>query len=272
MHPGIGHPVGPAHQVGRLRDDPDGDVGVGAEQPEVSTSWKTQRAVGGEAGAHAHLVRGAADRLERLRQRQREPDRPAGAHGEEGEQRLELGVLLAAERPAGVGRDHPHLRDRQAEELRDAGLEQVRVLDRAPDGDAVVLGCGQEDVRLDREVGDHRERVGVLDDAVGARGVDVAPPEVPLAQACSSAPGGRPGGPGPGPAGPPGPAPARRSAPRAAPRRDPHEAAASSAASSVSAATAATGSPWNFVSPTASTGGPGRPARSAASGRADRPR
>ena len=55
---------------------------------------------------------------------------------------------------------------------------------RAPDGDAVAVGGGHERVRLDGEVGHHRERVGVLDDEIGraGSGVDVAPAEVVLAK------------------------------------------------------------------------------------------
>ena len=61
-------------------------------------------------------------------------------------------------------------------------LEPVRVLDRAPDGDSVAVGSGHERVRLDREVGDHRERVRVLDDDVGERRVDIAPADLVLAE------------------------------------------------------------------------------------------
>ena len=51
------------------------------------------------------------------------------------------------------------------------------MLDRAPDRDPVTVGRGHERVRLDRELGDHREGVGALDDDLGLAGrrVDVAP-------------------------------------------------------------------------------------------------
>ena len=44
-----------------------------------------------------------------------------------------------------------------------------------PDRDAVAIGGGHEGVRLDGEVRDDRERVGVVHDEVGRRGLDVAP-------------------------------------------------------------------------------------------------
>ncbi len=44
-----------------------------------------------------------------------------------------------------------------------------------PYGDAVAVGRGHEGVRLDREMRDDRERVGVVHDEVGRRGIDVAP-------------------------------------------------------------------------------------------------
>ena len=74
--------------------------------------------------------------------------------------------------------------ERQPEHARDHALEPVRVLDRAPDGDTVAVRGGDERVRLDRELGDHREAVGALDDDVGRRGgrVDVAPAVVVLAE------------------------------------------------------------------------------------------
>ena len=45
-------------------------------------------------------------------------------------------------------------------------LQPVGMLDRGPDGQAVAVGRGDEGVRLDGELGDHREVVGVLDDQV----------------------------------------------------------------------------------------------------------
>ncbi len=123
------------------------------------------------------LGRAPADSLERLLERQHELDRPARGQRHEREQRLVLGVLLAAERAAGVGRVHPDLRERQLEQVGDDPLQPVRVLDRAPDGDAVAVGGGHERMRLDRELGDHRERVGALDHDVRLAfgGVRVAP-------------------------------------------------------------------------------------------------
>ena len=99
-------------------------------------------------------------------------------------ERLVLGVLLAAERAARVGREDADLRERQPEHARDDPLQPVRVLDRAPDRDAVAVGRGHECVGLDGELGDHREVVGVLDDQVrlALGGVDVAPAVAVLAQ------------------------------------------------------------------------------------------
>jgi hypothetical protein len=54
------------------------------------------------------------------------------------------------------------------------------VLDRAPDRDAVTVGRCHEGVRLDRELGDHREAVRAFDDHVGGRcgSIHVLPPGV----------------------------------------------------------------------------------------------
>ena len=52
----------------------------------------------------------------------------------------------------------------------------------APHRDAVVVRRGDESVRLDRELSDHREAVGVLDHEIRGRAVDVAPPDVVLAK------------------------------------------------------------------------------------------
>ena len=56
------------------------------------------------------------------------------------------------------------------------------MLDRAPYRNAAAVGSGQESVRFDGEVGDHREGVRVLDDEVRLRGVEVAPGDQMLPQ------------------------------------------------------------------------------------------
>ena len=130
----------------------------------------------------------------------------------------------------------------------DDPLQPVRVLDGAPDGDPVAIGRGDEPVRLDRELGDHREAVGALDDdvRVALRGVDVAPAVAVLAQDVGRwRAGRRAGSTGPGRAalpGPAAPATVKTAGSSSYPTRTSR--AASSAASRVSAATAATGSPW----------------------------
>ena len=53
------------------------------------------------------------------------------------------------------------------------------MLDGAPDRHPLGIGRRHERVRLDREMGDHRERVVVLDDAVGGD-VGVPPAEAPF--------------------------------------------------------------------------------------------
>ena len=151
----------------------------------------------------ADLGRVTPRRLERLLQREDKPDRPVRAQRQECHQRLVLGVLLAAEAAARIGRQDLHLGQRQFQQLSDGPLQPVRVLDRAPDGDAVAVGGGDEAVRLDREVGHHRERVAARDDEVAAGRVDVAPAVPVLVQDVRVRPAGRR-------AARPGPAPAAR--------------------------------------------------------------
>ncbi len=99
------------------------------------------------------------------------------------EQRLELGVLLAAEAAARVRGEDSHLGQREVEEVGHHALQQVGVLHRAPQAQAAVrVRGGDEAVRLDGEVGDHREGVGALHDDVGRGLVDVPPGEEALAQ------------------------------------------------------------------------------------------
>ena len=159
--------VGPGGRVAALADHPVGDVGVGPDEVVGLDVLEGERAVGAEPGPDADLGGRAPDRLERLLEGQDQADGPARPEGHEGDERLELGVLLAAEAAARVRGEDPDLRERQAEDLRQDLLQPVRVLDGAPDGDPVAVRRGHERVGLDGEVGDHRERVRVLDDEVG---------------------------------------------------------------------------------------------------------
>ena len=180
----FGHAVRPVRGVAALRDGPVGDVGVGADQVVRLDVAEDERAVASEPGPDVDLGCSPADGLERLLEREHEADLASRRARHEREQRLVLRVLLATERPARVRREHADLRERQAEQVGDDPLEPVRVLDRAPDGDPVAIGRGHVRVGLDGELGDHRERVGALDDEVRLRGrrVDVAPAVVVLVE------------------------------------------------------------------------------------------
>ena len=64
-----------------------------------------------------------------------------------------------------VGREHADLVQREVEDRGDGALQQVGVLHGGVDVQAAGLGRdGDRAAGLDREVGDHRERVGVLHD------------------------------------------------------------------------------------------------------------
>ncbi len=95
-----------------------------------------------------------------------------------------LACCLPPNAPPGSGARTRTLASGRPQDPGEDLLEPVRVLDRTPDGDPVAIGRGHERVRLDRELGDHREGVGALDDDVGlgGRGVNVAPAVAVLAQ------------------------------------------------------------------------------------------
>ena len=186
-----------------------------------------------------------------------------------------LACCLPPNAPPGSGAKTRTFDERQAEQVGDDALQPVRVLDRAPDRDPVAVGRGHERVRLDRELGDHREvrtcpRRRRSASAVG--GVDVAPAVAVLAEDVRARRAGRrDGATGSWTSGASGASAGRdrvdrRAAPRTRPRRarrPPRR------RRGVSAATAATGSPWYFVSPVASTGRSRRcgPKRGIGSGR-----
>ncbi len=137
-----------------------------------------------EPGADPCVAGGAAHSLERLLQGQDEPYRPPELECCEDDGRLVLGVLLAAEPAAGVGREDADPREWHAGQAGDDLLEPVRVLDGAPHGHAVAVRRGHARMRLDGEVGDHREGVPVLDhdSCCGGRRVDVTPPDAVLVE------------------------------------------------------------------------------------------
>ena len=168
-----------------------------------------------------------------------------------------LACCLPPKPPPGSGAKTRTLASGRPSTPGDDPLQPVRVLDRAPDRDAVAVRGGHEGVRLDGELGDHREGVGALDDDVGAVDrVDVAPAVVVLAQDVRGRRAGRPGRSAgswtSGASGARAAAIVKTAGSSSYSTRTSR--AASSAASFVSAATAATGSPWYFVSPTARTG------------------
>jgi len=165
-------------RVAALGHGPIGDIGVCADLVVRLDVAEDQRAVALEAGADVDFRRSPADGLERLLQRQDEADRPPGRERHERKQRLVLRVLLPAERATRIGGVDANLGERQLEQLGDDALEPVRVLDRAPDRDPVAVRRGHERVWLDRELGDHRELVGALDQddvRLGGSHIDIAP-------------------------------------------------------------------------------------------------
>ena len=72
-------------------------------------SWKANVPSRLTPVADADLRRRAADGLECLLEREDEPARAAGSERHEGDERLVLGVLLAAERAARIRRVNAHL-------------------------------------------------------------------------------------------------------------------------------------------------------------------
>ena len=174
------HAIRPSTDVAALAHHAVRDIDVGTDEVVRGDVLEGDGPVGQKTGADAHLGCRPTDRLERLLEREDEPDRPAGAEGHEGHERLVLGVLLAAEAAARIGRVDANPGQWHAQQPGDGLLQPVGMLDRAPHGDAVAVGCGHEGMRLDGEVRDDGERVGVIDDQVGRRGLDVAPADAVL--------------------------------------------------------------------------------------------
>ena len=134
------HVVGAGRWVAALAHDAIRDVGVGPDEVVRPDVLEDERAVTVDAGPDADLAGCAADRLECLLEAQDEAHGAPGPQGGERDERLELGMLLAAEPTPGIRREDANLREREPEHLRDHLLQPVRVLDRAPDGDPVTIG------------------------------------------------------------------------------------------------------------------------------------
>ena len=124
------HPVRPDGGVAALGHRPVRDVRVRAQQVVGLDVPEHEGSVGAEPRPDVDLGRVTANCLECLLQGQDQAHRPARPQGHEGHERLELRVLLAAEPAAGVRSEHPDLRQRQAQDLRQDALQPVRVLDR----------------------------------------------------------------------------------------------------------------------------------------------
>ena len=169
------HAIRSGADVAALAHDTVGDVHVGADEVVGRDVLEGDGAIRPQARPHADLRGCPSHGLEGLLERQHQSHRAAGSQGHEGHQWLVLGMLLATEATPRVGSQHAHLRERHAQDPGQDALQPVGVLDGRPDRDAVAIGGGHEGVRLDGEVGDHRERVGVVHDEVGRRGLDVAP-------------------------------------------------------------------------------------------------
>ena len=168
-----------------LRDDPVGDVGVRADQVVRVDVAEDDRAVAPEAGPDVDLRRssgeppGTSPRGVRTSRTGRPVSSAMNASSGS-----YLACCLPPNAPPGSGAKTRTFESGRPSSVGDHALQPVRVLDRAPDRDPVAVGRGHERVRLDRELGDHREAVRALDDdlRVGGRRVDVAPAVAVLAQ------------------------------------------------------------------------------------------
>ena len=169
------HAIGSRADVAALGHDTVGDVHVGTDEVIGPDVLEGDGAVAAQARPDAHLGGCPPHGLEGLLEGQHQAYRSTGAQGHEGHQRLVLGMLLATEATPGIGSQDADLRERHVQDPRHDPLQPVGVLDGGPDSDAVAIRGGHEGMRLDGEMGDDRERVGVVDDEVGRRGLDVAP-------------------------------------------------------------------------------------------------
>ena len=249
--------VRPARRVAGLADDADADVGVGAKEKVRREVLEDDVPVAGEAGPRAHASPTSARTCWKVSSsvRTRRTGRPtrSARYATSGSN---FGQPLPPNPPPESGAT---IRTFDSGQLSAAATTRCST-NGCWIGLQIVTpfssGAAMNDVRLDGEVRDHRELVVVLDDEVRLRVRDVAPAERPFLKRFVSVSGcvglqrrilderrarDR--------------APARRRAPPAA-LRSPRGRAARPLRRHprVSAATAATGSPKNFVSPTASTG------------------
>jgi len=88
-----------------------------------SASWKQSVPSEAKPETQPDLECRPAHRLERLVQRELKADRGPKPHGQQREQRLVLGVLLAPERATGVWRVNPDFRQGQVEQAGDHLLQ-----------------------------------------------------------------------------------------------------------------------------------------------------
>ena len=205
--PRVRRAVRTAGGIAGLADDSPRDIGVRADQEIGSDVLEDDPSRRVKAGSYVSACRRSAYVLKRLFQGQHQANGPAGAERQKRHQRLELGPALSAEPAAGIWRDDTHARDRPPQCRSHNPLQDVGMLNRAPDRDTLGVGRGQERMRLDGEVRDHRERVVVFDDTVRSGFACGCPSRSAIRAGCSSARADRwRAGLGPGPVGPPDPA------------------------------------------------------------------
>ena len=153
-----GHAVRPVGRVAALGDGPVGDVGVRADQvvrPRCRGRRACRRA-GSRSGRGPRTLPGEPPGTSPRASARGAPAGPARSamNASSGSY---LACCLPPNAPPGSGAKTRTLESGRPQELGDDPLEPVRVLDRAPDRDPVAVGRGHERVRLDRELGDHRE-------------------------------------------------------------------------------------------------------------------
>ncbi len=154
---GVGCPVRATTEIVRFGHYPFRNISVGAYQKVGFDVLKQQFSGSGEAGAYVYFRGGSPNGLECLFEAEHQPARASGAKRKVGHQRFELGVLLATESTARIGRKYTHLGQRQVEEIRHDFLQQKRMLDRTPYFQNAFFGRRHEAVRLDRKMRNHRE-------------------------------------------------------------------------------------------------------------------
>src|SRR3989475_8135975 len=101
----IRNAVRTAGEVIGLRDNALGNVRIRTQQEVALNVLERDGAVGLKPGADMNLTRRPAHFLEGLLEGEEQPDGPARSQCEERDERLVLGVLLAAEGAARIGSD-----------------------------------------------------------------------------------------------------------------------------------------------------------------------